>query len=371
MSFKSKPVLNMAESDDSPTKMKILDLIDLGNHCIPLRKILFYLSVMEKINLASTNTQLRSLCIKESEALQRIENSGNLDISEFSCLISKSYIQAIVRTFPDLNSITAHLGNVDDHLLDELQKLEKLSEITLLVGEGHTNYNKHGLEISKVNIKAEYFQSTNDSTYSILWQIRSFRHLSILSGQISHRTILLMQTRNLIGLEIHNSIIHSANLLTNYILTNQYLKKLRLSTNNHTFAPHPCIVMNNILSLLPAYHEKMYIKDLIFTLDQDCRVCYSNLKYLKFLKNLTIFYTVQGNGINLEKVIHVCAELEHVTIKFVEFIEKYRILSKENLENIERKSYFYKNIIESMNNIAIEPIDYIKYKQDNVFTFEN
>lgn len=348
------------------------NFIQLGMTSIPLRVILSYLPLMDKIDLASTSTIVRGYCVQESQILQRIENSNELDISNLCCLIHRYNIKAIVRTFPNLNSFIAHLGNIEDHLLDELRKLEHLRELKLFIGEGHRNYNRHGINVLRLTIMAEYYQSRNDNTYDILWQVRGFRHLTIFYGQISNRTILLMSTRNLISLKLHNCVIHPTSSLSDYILENPYLKSLQLTTSNHLLSPYPCLVMNTILSLLPAYHKHFILENLTFTLDQDRRINYSNLNYLTKLRQLTIYFTVQNTSINLEKMISFCKSFTQANITFIEYIEEHRILDLESLNNMERRSYFYSNIIEGLrNHMSIQSINYDTYKNNNPFNFIN
>lgn len=155
-------------------------------------------------------------------------------------------------------------------------------------------------------------------------------------------------------------------MFTEYILENQNLKNLQLTTSSQIFIPHPCATLNKILSSLPSYHRNIHIEKLTFTLNNDVRINFNNLKYFTQLKKLTIFYTVQNPNTNLDKIIYISTTLKTTDIIFKEFIEKSRIRNRKDIDTIEQKSYCYKNIIESIgNNIVIKPIDYKEYKINN------
>lgn len=147
-----------------------------------------------------------------------------------------------------------------------------------------------------------------------------------------------------------------------------HLKYLKLTTDDYILTPFPCYILSN--TVLNLFHERnIPISKLIFTINNSPPASYTNLRLLDNLQELKIYFSVQNNGSNLERLIYYMTSLRNVNITFIEFIERNKIRSETIFNSNMRKSYFYKNIIESIDeSIMVIPIDYNSIR--NTFNFE-
>lgn len=341
-----------------------IDLIKLGLMGPPLKIILQHLALPDKIILASTNKQLKQLCFIECRDLRHLDQLQKLDLQIFTEPITQDIVNAINRVFPNLTKIVARLSKVENGFLDFIRIFSKLNKLTVYLSVDDSISNRHGINLQQVTIKAEFYNfKTRDVIYSLLWQIRGTKRLSIYNGQLDRRLIYLLSTRNLEVLKLQNCMVTNPIQLTNVILEFTQMKYLKLTTNNYLIAPATSNIMSHIIKHLIT-HRNLQIERLTFTLDTSPLISYSNLRFLKQLKHLTIYYTVQNNGVSLEKLIYYAASLRWINVTFVEFVEKYRIFNESVLQATERKSYYYKNIIESMDNfINVITIDYDQFRR--------
>lgn len=113
---------------------------------------------------------------------------------------------------------------------------------------------------------------------------------------------------------------------------------------------------------------KLTLKRLTFTVDPINQVKYENLKYLKELTNLKIYYSAQNNPVNLGKIINTVASLKNVETIFVEYLEKNRIFNEDDLKYVEERSFYYKNVICSNDKyLEVLPIDFKVIRQNMNF----
>lgn len=331
---------------------------------IPLKAILSYLTVYDAINLASTNTLIRNHSVRESRSLTYIEQFSRLNLDLFPDQISREEIDAVYRVFPRITKLRINMTFAADHLLDELRKFEHLHKLSVYLDEKDINYNTEGAEIKAVTCRLKYFNSNSDALYSFLWQIRGTKILSIYNGEITTRTIMLIITRNLETLKIHNSIIEKPTRLTEYLIGTNNITYLKLTAENFLISPYPIIIANNFINGITP-ENKSELKRFCFTLDQNRNIMYQNLRYLRNLRKLTIYYSVQLRGLNLDRVINIAGSLGQVDVIFIEYLEKYKIYNEQIFQNICRKSYFYKNVIESMDKfIEVKALDYTSIRRE-------
>lgn len=347
-----------------------IDLIQLGAMGLPLKIVLENLDLHEKIKLASTNQMLKSYCFLEDRNLRILEQTKKFDLQVFPDSITENIIKTVYRVFPDIIKITARLSNVEDGFLDNLRIFASLKKLSVYLSVNDTIVNRHGINLQQVTIKNEFYNfRTKDVIYSLLWQIRGTKRISIYNGQLDRRLVYLISTRNLDTLKIQSCMITNPMHLTNAILDLTQLKYLKLITGSFLIAPGASHVMSYVINHMIT-HRNMNIERLVFTLDPNPIIRYSNLRFLKYLRNLTILYTVQNNGVSLEKLIYYAASLRQVNVTFIEFIEKYRIFNESILQANERRSYYYKNIIESMDNyMSVITINYDLLRHQ--FNFRN
>lgn len=177
----------------------------------------------------------------------------------------------------------------------------------------------------------------------------------------------LIESRNIETLKITNCVITSPITLTNTILEIDQIKCLKLVTNNAIIAPFPSFVMSD-LALNLIYFRNLSIKKLTFTIDHNPRVSYSTLKYLKHLEELNIYYSIQNCNANLERLIYHAASLKRVKTTFIEYIEHNKFFNLTNFKSCERKSQYYKSVIESMDNyMKVIATDYGKLRNQLTF----
>lgn len=337
----------------------LIDFELLGCMGVPLSIILSYLEPHDTINFASTNKIIKFYCLIESKNLARIEEKGQIDLDILPGYITKQEIDAVHRIFPSLTKITISLSYAYDHLLDELSKFEKLNKLSIYLNETDNNYNIDGAIIREITCRMSYLTSNRDALYSLLWQIRGTKSLSLYNGEITRRMTLLIQTRELETLKIRNTIIELPTRLTSILLNSTSLIYLKLITNNYLTAPFPVIVANNFINgVLP--RNRLILRKFCFTMDQNWNIAYQNLRLLRHLSKLEIYYSVQTRGLNLDRLIHIAGSLNYVEVTFIEFVERYKIFNRRTLEITRRKSEFYREVIESMDKyMEIKTVDYI------------
>lgn len=342
-----------------------LDFDRLGNVSIPLRAILSYLNVHDRINFASTNTIIRDHAIRESRTLANIDRFGRFNLDLFPDTVSKEEIDAVHRVFPRVTKLRINLFYAEDHLLDELRKFEYLIKLSVYLTDEDTNYNSVGTHIRAVTCRANYFHSNHDAIFNFLRQIRGTKSISLYNGEITLPTQLLIETRDLETLKIHNSIITKPARLTEYLNRSTNLTYLKLTAENCLVSPYPIMVATNFINnILP--RNRSNLTRLCFTLDQNRNASYQNLKLLRNLNKLEVYYSAQIKGLNLDKLINIASSLIGVETTFIEYLEKYKIFNNQTLEDATRKSYFYKNVIESKRMI-VKSLDYTQVRRELQF----
>lgn len=198
----------------------------------------------------------------------------------------------------------------------------------------------------------------------MLEQFSHFETISLYKGFISPQTLLLLESKNLVGLKLQNVTIteHKFWLMIKQILENKNLRKLKMVSHDYEKFPHPIMIMSDIVGHLP--NCTLNIEFLKFTLDQHTRILYRNLRQLKKLKKLTIFYNVQESTYNLDEIILMTASLSDVEVKFIEYVCRYNtdFYTAKMVRRSKDKSIYYLNVIESIDKyMDVFPINYDEY----------
>lgn len=341
-----------------------IDILQLGFMNVPLRIILNHLSTPDAISLSSTNKKLRNLCIVECSKIKQITINESFDFDVLCRNITQSEIDMIHRVFPKLRKISINLSKAENHFLDNIRKFQNLEKLTVQLETDDINHNRFGLNVKNITIKSKLYNSRADSIYNFLWQVRGTKTISVFNCHLGNKFISLIRTRNLKKFKIRDCLITNPISLTNAILDMNELNILQLTTRNLLISPFPCYVMSDIILNL-IYQKNFPITKLTFTVDHNPSVTYSNLRYLKNLCELTIYYNIQNCNANLERLIYHSASLKNVSTTFIEFIESNKFFSRTTLNICERKSYYYRNIIESMDNyLAVIPLDYDRIRKE-------
>lgn len=264
---------------------QFIDFEKLGEASVPFRQILSYLTLPDAINLASTNKTIRYYSIYESRTLTNIQEFSQFNLDLFPGNISRNEINAVHRVFPSLMKLKVNLSFAHDHFLDEISKFEQLYKLSAYLDESDVNYNLNGASIHTVTCKMGYFTSNRDALYSLLWQIRDTKSLSIFNGEISTQTILLMETRNLEILKIQNSIIDRVVRLSQYLLNSTNLTYIKLVSANYLVSPYPIVLADSFINGLTS-DNRLILKRFSFTMDQNWNIRYQNIRLLRNLTKL-------------------------------------------------------------------------------------
>lgn len=355
---------------ENSTQKSYVDLVTIAKLGSPIKIVMKNLRLLESIYLASTNQEIRDSAIKENRELKVINEMGSINMNLFSKPISVHEINIIHRTFPDLWKIRADLADTDDNFLDNLRRFKSLQKLSVIINEGDHNYNLNSLPLKILSCRAQFYYSTTDCIFTLLRQISNIKTFSLHKGSLSIRTITLLETRNIETLKIRNSIIRNGSYLVRMILNNKNLKYLKLTTDNYIISAYPIFVASDVINQLDEY--KLNLTRLTFTLDQTMRIKYENLKHLKELRRLTIYYSVATNSINIGNIIKIVSSLKNVEATFIEYLETSKPLSNEIIKNYEEKSYYFKNVIESQDKyIEVSTIDYSTLRENRNLNFLN
>lgn len=341
----------------------------LGRCEIPLHDILFELNIIDQVKFASTNKKIRDCVIANSKIMREIQERGCFDLDLFpNLIITKNEIDIVHRTFENLKKLKIDMSFAKDTFFDEIRKFRKLEKISIFIGLGDHNYNRHRIYLKSVTIRAKFFTSDTDVIYSLLRQISGTKIISIYNGSVSLGLITLFETRKLRKLKIHNSTIKSCYYFEKYILQSTSLEHLKVTSEQYMMTPHPVIIMSDIINQLDKV--ELNLKYLSFTVDTCCLVKYDNLSYLTKLNKLEIYYSVQTQTLNLEKLIYITAKLEKVQTTFIEYFDKNQIFNRAMFDATERKSYYYKNIMESMDkHIEVRAINYDELRLEDGLSY--
>lgn len=355
---------------ESSTQEPYVDMVKIAKLGSPIKIVMKNLRLLDSIYLASTNKEIRNYAIKENPELKNIDETGCIDLNIFPSPISEREIYILHRTFPDLQKIKGNLADVKDNFLDHLGKFRSLKKLSVIINEGDHNYNLNRLALKSLTCEAQFYNLTTDCIFTLLRQISNLKVFSIRKGSLSIRTITLLETRNIEILKVHNSIIKNGSYLVRMILNNINLKYLKLTTDNYMISAYPIFVASDVINRLDCF--KLNLIRFTFTLDQAMRIKYENLKYLKELRELKIYYSVATSTMNIANIIKIVTSLKDVETMFIEYLETSKPISDEIIEMYEERSYYFKNVIESQDKyIAVTTIDYNSLRENRNANFLN
>lgn len=298
--------------------------------------------------------------ILQLKRMKDLQNHRTFNLDTFPKLISPKELEYVHLTIPEIEVLKGDLRFIKDHFFDALEKFQNLRKLHLFLNEDYRNYNDGLLSIESLTIRATFNQAEHDVLFNLLKRFSWFRCISLYDGFLTTRSMALLEDQGLRELKLQNVNLHNmkCNYLIKVILENRALKKLKLVSFNYTNNPHPIIAMSDILGHLP--HYELNLETLKFTLDQHKRIRYENLRYLKKLKELTIYYNVLEETFNLEKAIIITSALGNVKVKFIEYaFSSTQPNSIELIEKAASMSRYYVEFIQSMDNyVETFPIDY-------------
>lgn len=346
--------------------------IRFGYMGIPLSNIVSHLDLIDCMQFASTNREIRDFVVDASKSLKDIEEKGCVDLDRFpSTTIGREEIETVYRTFPNTKKLKISLCYASNHFLDELHKFKLLEKLSVHARCTDHNRNNKDITIRSVTIRGKYYVADSDAVYAFLNQIKGTKTISLKGGIITAKTIYLLQTRNLNKLKIHNSIVRNCFPLIRYILDSTYLTVLKLTSDNYVLAPQAIMVASDVITRLP-YGKQLVLREFTFTVDLACRIPYENLIKLPMLEKLTLYYSVQERTHNIDKLIELATQWTHLEITFIEYFDKNRVLGRERFEILKRKSFYYKTIIETTGpHVRGKPMDFDLLRRDPQLIFIN
>lgn len=212
-----------------------------------------------------------------------------------------------------------------------------------------------------ITIRSNFTHSQQDAIFRLIERISHFKSFSLYNGYLSSKSLNILEDKKLKKLKLTNTVLEKSRryYLVEIILQNKNLEKLILLNNTCPHIDCVRIIMNEITWRLNK-RSTSNIKELTFTLNQDNRIPYENLKHLKKLKKLTIYYHTKDFPNNLDKIVTATTSCRNVEVTFIEYynvhnttgllhsLDLAEMLSKECLQLIKLTNKNYK----------IKPFDY-------------
>lgn len=217
---------------------KTIDMIKLATLRSPIKRIHKHLSLIDSIKLASTNTIIRDNSIPECKQLGKIHQISCFDFNTFLNNITRTEIEIIKRTFPEIRKLKIDLEKADDHLLDNLSIFTNLQKLSCRLGQSDHNFNLNPLGLKAITCHAEFYLIPSDPIFTLLRQISNTKSVSVHKGHLSLRTLTLIETRKLEILKIHNTIIKNCSCVVRIVLHNENLTYLKITTDNYILSPY-------------------------------------------------------------------------------------------------------------------------------------
>lgn len=334
-------------------------LLQLANCEIPFHDILQELNIVDQVNFASTNTKMKRAVFENSQIMRKIKDNSCFDLDLFPNIpIKQEEIDALHRTFTNLNHLRVSLSRVNDNFLDSLRKFKYLEKLSVYVNARDIIYNQNGVYLNELSIKALYNTSETDVIHSLIRQIHGTQQISIWNGNVSVRTVDVLERRRLRKLKVHNSVIKNCFYFIRYLLSCRSLTHVRITSDNYIVNPYPIYITSDIISQLDNFRNLNW-EYFSFTIDANIFVRYECLRYLKKLRKLDIYFCVQERTTNLEKLIYLVGSMKYVETTFIEYFNDTLITNREQFEACERKSYCYRSIILSLDKyIEIKSLNY-------------
>lgn len=336
---------------------------------VPLYLILLELSLVDQVKFASTNREILKAAKESSKCLRSVDDLSCFNLDIFPEIpITKTEIDTVHRTFENLQKLKVDLTFVENTFLNDIRKFKNLNKLSVYMGPQTRNNGIHPIYLKSITIKSKFTTSDHDVIYSFLTQIMGLKTLSLYNGMISLKTTTLLEARKLTKLKIHNTNIKSCYYFIKFIQDCKTLEHLSLTSNNYIAFPHPVFVASDIISQMNIF--KLGLTHFSFTVDTGCKIKYENLKYLKKLKQLKNFYTVQGQTINIERLIDIAATFKTVDVAFIEYFDKTRIFNRTMFDATERKSYCIQTIINSkLKYMQVFTVNYDELRLDPELTY--
>lgn len=107
------------------------DFMSLAEIELPFIEILNHLPLIDKINLASTNKEIKRLTIKNSQSLHNITKIKTFNLDLFPDFIGENEINTIYRVFSDIRKLKVNLTFAHNGLLDNLNKFKNLQKLSV------------------------------------------------------------------------------------------------------------------------------------------------------------------------------------------------------------------------------------------------
>lgn len=228
-------------------------------------------------------------------------------------------VYLLAKIFPQLEQLT--LGSEHRYPLDCLARFKHLKTLTLrLDPNGRVNPSPAQLPVKQLNIHAD------THAFSIQNILKSAPHIedfSLEGGFITMHTLGFLKRLKLHSIKLSN--IKTNQKMTDaimHLILGPRIKRLgifqtRPKQSNMNFGQ----VTQSLLSRLT---KDVKIESLAITLYQGAEKCQNNLGDLRYLKNISIYFTVQDPISSLEEIINILSERRHVQLTCIEYYDNDR-----------------------------------------------
>lgn len=345
------------------SKNYISDLIDKNMFHV-MDQIFSELAIEDAISLAAMNSKSREAAYICCNTIRFIAESKQFDFDLISEIVSSKHFRIIEFVFPDIERIKIDLRTTRGKSIPKLNIFKNLRKISAFLTEyRHKNYMSK-LSIENVSVKQQYFTVFYDALADFLRQLKNVQKLSVLNGRVTKNSIKTFSQFPLIKLKLRNTFVECSEEenLVDFIFNCKSLKKLHLTCEHYSRNPECFYITELFLLRLPEY--PLNIEVLAFTLESKRTVPYENLKYLKKLTNVEIYYAAQTSPRRIPTIMCLAKLSPSTTFTLIEYIE--RPLFKTRATNILLRrssisfiqSYNFHKELYDVPNISILPIRY-------------
>lgn len=278
--------------------------------------ILAYLSTESNWSREVMMGELLSQALRHSEILK---GNGVADLTGFR-LVTDSQLQVLYNLFGESKKLTLNQITTPQNLPRFLMKFTKLEKLTIRVYE-YDDFAHQGIRYTIKSLKV-----LNNSRVNWNFAIDrladccpSLTKLSLDGGALSAMMIERLRMLECVSLKNIGIMTPLRSYLINFIRMNKTLLRLKMVSTKTEWEN---IGFQNVIEeFLDAFaQENLNLRSLTFTLSNSPDQNINNLKNLRVLEKLTIYYSVHVESRKLLELISVLKNsLPHVPVTFREY----------------------------------------------------
>lgn len=294
-----------------------------------VERIMVNLASPDWFNLADSDTNIRKYVLNSNRVIH-YKKLSTFNLDSFPQMVGDEEMKCLYNAFPEVEKIIVGLSNCKGGILDSLRRFSNLKKVRFYLNSTDFNFSYKKLHVDSLSIKSKFKKSEYDVIYCLLMQMGSISKFSLTEGYLSKDMVEQLEKQKLIKFKLVDTKLEDRLCipLINTIASNKTLKNLTLISNDFSFNPHPVIIMSELICSLPNIRQ-LNIEELKFTLDQFCKIKYENLKLLRRLRKLYVYYNVQNDMRNLEILINVIPAMPNIQVTFKEYINPFSSHSRD------------------------------------------